>query len=65
MKGNNRGHFRKGFDPRRHKLTRAERRRGYQSLMNGGVNNLPAEQIAWAWRKVRAYYRAKVSRRAG
>ena len=28
------GHFAKGYDPRRHRLTRAERRRGYRAALD-------------------------------
>lgn len=59
MARNNPGAFRRGWDPRRHVLTTEERRRGYASLMAGGVNNPPVYAVAWAWRKVRKYYRSR------
>jgi len=59
MAKNNPGCFRRGHDPRRHQLTREERRRGYATLMAGGRNNLPAHVMAWAWRKVRNFYQQR------
>jgi hypothetical protein len=55
-----RGRFLAGYDPDRHELTRRERRRGYQTTMLGGrANQLTIHQVAFIWRMVRAYYRAK------
>jgi hypothetical protein len=45
--------FRRGLDPRRHVLTRAERRRGYQSAMAGSDVHV----VAWVFRRVRTHYR--------
>jgi hypothetical protein len=59
MKSKNRGAFRRGYDPRRHQLTRAERQRGYKTLMAGGRRDLPAHVVAWVWRRIRSYYRQK------
>lgn len=51
------GRFTAGPDPDRHRLTRAERRRGYRTLMAGGRSgDLDPKRLAWAWRKVRKYY---------
>lgn len=51
----NKTSFAKGPDPRRHQLTRAERRRGYENALNAGN----AWLTGWVWRKVRGYYRAR------
>jgi hypothetical protein len=53
----NKGWFKAGTDARRHRFTVDECRRGYQVLMAGGKKNLPAGILAWAWRRVRGYYR--------
>jgi hypothetical protein len=37
----NRGHFRKGHDPRRHKLTREERQRGFWNALESIVARYP------------------------
>jgi hypothetical protein len=54
------GRFLSGPDPDRHVLTKAERKRGYVTLMSGrGRRCQDPAALAWAWRKVRAYYRAR------
>jgi hypothetical protein len=53
------GKFQKGDDPRRHALTRAERRRGYANAL---LHHDPYV-AAWVFRKIRGLYRRK--RRAG
>jgi hypothetical protein len=54
------GRFLPGPDPSRHVLTRAERRKGYATLMSGrGRRCHDLAALAWAWRKVRSYYRAR------
>jgi hypothetical protein len=47
----NRGSFKAGPDPRRHRFTCEERQRGYQTAMNGRDVNV----IAWVLRRVRGY----------
>ena len=37
----NPGHFRKGYDPRRHKLTTAERQRGFQAAIDSIIRRYP------------------------
>jgi hypothetical protein len=51
----NAGWFKKGHDPRRHELTTAERKRGYETAMN--LNDW--QTLAYVYRKVRGYYRAR------
>lgn len=53
----NSGQFKKGHDARRHRFTKEEQRRGYRTLMDGGRNDITPGQMAWAYRKVRSYYR--------
>ncbi len=63
MSGFNAGHFQSGVDPRRHQLTRAERMRGYATLLHGGRRGqLPGAILAWVWRRIRGYYRARQRR---
>jgi len=56
------GHFRKGYDPRRHRLTRAERRRGYLAALDKLGDGDPCV-YAWLYRPVRGYYRAPERRK--
>ena len=57
------GRFLPGPDKDRHVLTRAERRKGYATLMSGrGRRCQDPAALAWAWRKVRSYYRARRGR---
>lgn len=52
----------KGPDPDRHQLTRAERRRGYRNAMMPRLGESPtnsAAVLAWVFRRVRGYYRAR------
>jgi hypothetical protein len=52
----NPGWFKAGPDPRRHKLTRADRAKGYaRALALAGCDS--AQLYAWIWRRVRSYYR--------
>src|SRR5262249_30766494 len=54
------GRFLPGPGPSRHVLTRAERRERDAPLMSGrGRRCQDPDVLAWAWRKVRAYYRAR------
>lgn len=51
----NRGSFQPGPDARRHVFTTEERRRGYQTAMH----DRDIAVIAWVFRRVRSYYRAR------
>ena len=54
------GGFRKGPDPNRHNLTRAERRRGYVNAINSLSDRVGDwDAMAWVYYKVRGYYRAR------
>jgi hypothetical protein len=50
----NTGHFKKGFDPRRHLLTRAERQKGYEVATRQSRQS--SRVRAWLWRKIKRYY---------
>ena len=57
-----RGRFLPGPDPDRHALTRAERRRGYRNAVvspRAGSKTDDPRVLAWVWRRVRGYYRAR------
>ena len=57
-----RGRFLGGPDPDRHQLTRAERRRGYRNAVKSPRAGGPCDDVrvlAWVWRRVRSYYRAR------
>jgi hypothetical protein len=56
------GQFRKGYDPRRHRLTRAERRRGYLAALEKLGDGDPVI-YAWLYRRVRGYYRSRERRK--
>jgi len=57
----NKGCFKKGHDPRRHNLTRAERlaggKRTYQLLTTGQGKFSDPQVYAWLFRKIRSHYR--------
>lgn len=53
----NRGSFQPGHDPRRHFLTREERRRGYRAALEKLADNVKRQ--AWLLRRVRGWYRAR------
>ena len=59
MKKKNPGWFRKGYDPRRHILSRAERQKGF--LLATRFYPMPSRVRAWLRKKIRGYY----ERRAG
>ena len=57
-----RGRFLRGPDPDRHQLTRAERCRGYRNAVVAPRDGSPCDDarvLAWVWRRVRGYYRAR------
>jgi hypothetical protein len=54
MKKRNPGWFQKGFDPRRHALSRAERQKGYQLATQ--FYKMPSRVRAWLRSKIRGYY---------
>ena len=58
-----RGRFLPGPDPDRHEFTRAERRRGYRNAVVSQRPGSPCGDavgvLAWVWRRVRGYYRAR------
>jgi hypothetical protein len=56
-----RGRFLPGPDRDRHRLTRAERRRGYRNGLATTADNVHV--YAWLFRRVRRYY--SIQRRAG
>jgi hypothetical protein len=56
------GHFAKGYDPRRHRLTRAERRRDYWAAM-GKLGQGDPLVYAWLYRRVGGYYRERQRRK--
>jgi hypothetical protein len=57
----NSGSFKKGYDPRRHYLTRAERQRGFASFLRRVLaGTLPSRVSASIRSKIRRYYQAKV-----
>jgi hypothetical protein len=56
----NPGWFQRGFDPRRHVLSRAERQKGYFWAMNG---KMPSRTRAWLRNKIRGYYQRKAAQR--
>jgi hypothetical protein len=53
----NPGHFKKGYDPRRHILTKRERQKGYWVATR--VIKMPSRTRAWLWKKIRRYYQAR------
>jgi hypothetical protein len=53
----NPGWFKKGFDPRRHLLTREERRKGY--LLATRFYKMPSRVRAWLRNKINCYYRER------
>jgi hypothetical protein len=52
----NKGHFKKGFDPQRHLLTRAERQKGYQVATQ--QSRQCSRLLAWLWRKTKRHYQS-------
>jgi hypothetical protein len=56
-----RGRFLAGPDAGRHNFTRAERRRGFRNAVRSPRPGTPcgddANVLAWAYRKVRSFYR--------
>ena len=57
-----RGRFQRGPDPDRHEFTRAERKRGYRHAVASPRAGSPCNDVrvlAWVWRRVRGYYRAR------
>ena len=62
-KGKPRGRpFAKGFDPRRHVLSKAECRKGY--LIATQLRPMPSRLRAWLRKKITRYYQSR-PRRAG
>jgi hypothetical protein len=53
----NPGWFRKGFDPRRHLLTREECRKGY--LLATRYYQMPSRVRSWLRNKINRYYKAR------
>jgi hypothetical protein len=58
----NKGWFRKGDDPRRHPLTRADCRKGYVSATQ--VRKMPSRTRCWLRRKIGRFYQGQ-PRKAG
>jgi hypothetical protein len=54
MRKENMGWFRKGFDPRRHVLSRAERQKGY--LVATRFARMPSRVRAWLRNKIGRHY---------
>ena len=57
-----RGRFLAGPDLDRHEFTRTERRRGYRNAVKSPRAGGPCDDprvLAWVWRKVRGFYRAR------
>ena len=50
----NPGWFRRGYDPRRHVLSKSECRKGY--LIATRLARLPSRTRAWLRNKIRRYY---------
>jgi hypothetical protein len=57
----NPGWFKKGFDPRRHELSRIERAKGF--LVATQVAKLPSRVKAWLRNKIRRYYQSRPRKR--
>jgi hypothetical protein len=55
------GKFLPGFDPRRHRFTKEEQRRGYQTAM---TQQPDWDLLGWVYRKVRGHYRAVAGKKA-
>jgi hypothetical protein len=53
----NPGWFKKGFDPRRHVLSRAERQKGY--FMATQYVKMPSRTRAWLRKKITRYYQQR------
>jgi hypothetical protein len=51
--GRNRGHFKRGKDPRRHRLTQAERPRGGQTTWRKFMDESPW-MLSWLQRRIDA-----------
>jgi hypothetical protein len=60
MKKHNAGWFKKGFDPRRHVLSRAECRKGF--LLATQFYPMPSRVRAWLRNKIRRHYRGRAGR---
>jgi hypothetical protein len=55
------GRFLPGPDPDRHRLTRAEKQKGF--VIATEVAKMPSRTRAWLWKKIRNYYQARRGRR--
>jgi hypothetical protein len=53
----NPGWFKKGYDPRRHVLSKAEKRKGYWVATQ--FAKMPSRLRAWLRKKIRRYYQAR------
>ena len=53
----NAGHFKKGYDPRRHILSKAERRKGYEIATQ--LTKMPSRTRAWLRKMIRGYYQTR------
>jgi hypothetical protein len=51
----NAGSFKKGFEPRRHSLSKAERQKGYRVATQ--ERKMPSRLRAWLRRKIKNHYR--------
>ena len=60
----NSGSFKPGPDPRRHQLTRDERRKGYQMFLLGvQLKRYPSRLSASVRKRIRGYYQDKAAAR--
>lgn len=57
MTKKNPGWFKKGYDPRRHILSRAERRKGYKLATQ--CVKMPSQVRAWLRKKITRYYQQR------
>jgi hypothetical protein len=62
------GRFLPGPDSQRHTFTRREQRRGYRNAVRNPRPGSACDNVhvlAWVWRRVRGYYRARRRAAAG
>jgi hypothetical protein len=57
MRKPNPGWFKKGYDPRRHALSKAECRKGY--LIATRLAKMPSRVRAWLRNKIKGYYQSR------